>query len=691
MKKTILIAFFSLFGAMYATAQNNSDTLEMYISTIDINVNKRVANVQKLDASVTAFNLKEIENQQVQNISNLSMTIPNMFMPDYGIKLSPPTYIRGIGAKINSPAVSLYVDGIPFFEKSAFDYDFYDAKQVVILRGPQGTLYGRNSMAGVIDITTIPPSNELSGRFSAEYGSYNHLKLVAGISTPIIKEKLYAKVSASSFQRDGIFFNTHTHEPVDFLNENTANFQLLYNPFKNLTVRLNTSWTKMRDGGYGYEKNNDIVTSPYQIAYNDESFYNKDRIGASLKAEYLLANSVIRYAGSLYKTNDLQTVDQDFSVLDLYSVRNDGQNQLQNNEIIWRSENTNNLEWILGTSYFRQNLINQVDVNYGTDFSAPMNTFKTSDRTNTGAAVFGEISYKNVLPGLNLTAGIRLDHEESALNYIYDREAGGVRANVTELESKLNDRNILPKFSASYTIDSNTNVYAGYTEGFRAGGFNTTFAVEDEKSYLAEKSKNYEVGSKTQFKNFRLNVSAFYIDWVNQQIYQPPVTGTGQILKNAGKSNSKGAEIEMAVVMFKNLNINLSGGYTDAKFETYTKGEDDYAGTYVPFAPKYTYSILVNYKHKFNMEQSMNVSLHNTGIGEHYWVEYTDHETSLKHSAYGLLNAKIKYDYKNYSLSFWGKNLGNVWYKTYEFTMGSSQLSQLGKPRMLGISVSANF
>ncbi len=163
MKNLIALVAILLFSQTVLKAQDNTqqDSMKHYkLDEITIKSPKYNRNIFEIPAAATMLPERFIENNKVENLTDISGMVPNFFMPDYGSKLTSPVYIRGVGNRINTPSVGLYVDDVPYFEKSAFNFDFYDIERVEVLRGPQGTLYGRNAMGGLINIITKNPGNE---------------------------------------------------------------------------------------------------------------------------------------------------------------------------------------------------------------------------------------------------------------------------------------------------------------------------------------------------------------------------------------------------------------------------------------------------------------------------------------------------------------------------------------------------
>src|SRR5690554_4521622 len=174
---TVIVASLLLLAAGVKAQEPVQDSIRKYnLDEIIIQSPKYNRNVFDIPAAATMLPEKLLENNRVENLTDITPLIPNFFMPDYGSKLTSPVYIRGVGNRINTPSVGLYVDDIPYFEKSAFNFDFYDVERIEVLRGPQGTLYGRNAMGGLINVITNKPHKERETSVSADYGSHNQIR-----------------------------------------------------------------------------------------------------------------------------------------------------------------------------------------------------------------------------------------------------------------------------------------------------------------------------------------------------------------------------------------------------------------------------------------------------------------------------------------------------------------------------------
>lgn len=295
---------------------------------------------------------------------------------------------------------------------------------------------------------------------------------------------------------------------------------------------------------------------------------------------------------------------------------------------------------------------------------------------------------------MDITGGIRFDRESDHMAYKYDRRAAGRISNINDTTYKpLNSVQVLPKLSISYSLE-NSNIYALISKGYKTGGFNSTFERPEDLTFEPEYSWNYEIGTKMAFLHKKLfaTVSLFYIDWKNQQIYQTTPSGTGSMLKNAGKSYSKGLELGINAGEFTGFELSANYGFTYAKFTEYTLNQStNYNGHFIPYVPRNTVSTQI--RKTFGIQNSkfldkIILSALYKGTGDIYWDEKNAH----KQSYYSLLDGRISFVIKN-NLQFdiWADNLGSTEYQAFYFEALGKSFVQMGKPLQAGVKLSMKF
>lgn len=686
---------FSIIGAIAyipATAQKQiaiadttiSNTYEL--SEIKVVASKNNAKLKEMPASISIVSAKAIQEMGTKSLSAITGAVPNVFMPDYGSKLTSPIYIRGIGSRINSPSVGLYVDRVPYFEKAAFAFDFFDVEQIEVLRGPQGTLYGRNTMGGIINIITKSPMTFQGTNINLTTGTYGCYNISGGHYGKIGDNFGYS-VAINYLHNDGFFKNNFNNSLVDNLNSFGIRNRLVWNINKKLSIENIISYEKSKQGGYPYSQYFVEKDSIAPINYNEYSYYNRDLLSNALVTKYEGAAFEVLSTTAYQYLKDLQAIDQDFSPSSNTFAYQDQKQNMVSQEITIQSKGNQRVEWLFGLYGFAQFFDSGSDV----IMSAKKNYSKYNDHTISGYALFHQLTIKDILiKNLNLTAGIRFDVEKDELEYQYNKYTNNiVSSSTTTSYSPLKSAEILPKISLSYKMGQ-TNIYTTVSKGYKTGGFNSSFDdVNIDLKFKPENSVNYEVGVKSPilWNRFYGDFALFYIDWNDQQITQSLIKGSGYNTTNAGKSISKGLEATLNMVPINGFDASVSYGYTYAKFKKYVvNATTNYNDKYIPQVPKQSLSILIGKTFRLQANSwidKIRLSANYKGVGNLYWKE----DNIAKQGYYGVVDGRISFSKKRINLELWGKNLTNTSYKAYYFEMQKLKFVQKGRPLQLGVTL----
>ncbi|MEX2371823.1 MAG: TonB-dependent receptor plug domain-containing protein [Bacteroidales bacterium] len=668
---------------------------ELSLEEVEIKASKDNLTMKRMPASVTLFSSKRIIENEVHSLTDISSLTPGFFMPDYGSKLTSPVYIRGIGSRINSPSVGLYVDNVPYFEKASYDFDFFNVERIEILKGPQGTLYGRNAMGGIINIVTRSPMNYQGTRVGITTGSHGVLGGSLGHFNKIGKAFGYS-ISANYRHKEGYYFNSFLNDKVDRSNTIGLRNKLSWQINDRLTVENIASFENSAEGGYPYALLNDSLLIPEEINYNQPSSYARSMFSDAVVISYQGENVEMKSTTSYQYLDDLQEIDQDFTPDSAYFVMQDQNQHMLSQEFILRSKGETRFKWLFGSYGFMQRFDKQVDVSI---YQANMNVLKNYDHTIGGVALFHQFTLNDlIVQDLSLTAGVRLDAEKDILAYIYDREIAG---NLTHLEDTIYPTlaymELLPKIALNYVVHR-SSFYAVIAKGYKTGGFNSTFYKEEDLFFAPEFSWNYEIGMKSALFSNKIytDLSLYYIDWKNQQIYQPvfykdDTPAPGSLLKNAGRSVSKGGEITMKSVPFAGFSPVVSYGYTHAIFKEHKVDDNtDYRGNYIPYVPRHTVAAQVNKTFRMNNDnlvEKISLNLLYRGMGEIFWNE----ENSFSTDYYGTVDVKMSLAKGGINIEFWGKNILGAEYESFYFQALGNQYVQTGKPLRFGFNLNYEF
>ena len=664
------------------SSANKNVPLDEIVVT-DFKQNKR----NLTSTAVSTINVQQLHNQQIVNLKELTAVMPNFYMPDYGSYANTPVYIRGIGTKSKGSAVGFYVDGVPHFESSAFNIDLSDIAAVNVFRGPQGTLYGRNTIAGIINVYTHNPLDYQRTRIKVGYGRYNDF-IAQASNYAKISEKFGISTAASYHHNDGMFTNHFLNEKADKINEGEGRIGLYWRPTTNWLLHLNSTLTYSEQNGYPYAPYDIVKDELLPISYNRNSTYRRLISSTGLNAQYENNHISFNSQTSYQFIKSHQGLDQDFTPQDVYFVDNSYHQNMLSQELTLKSNDKGRYQWIIGLFGMLLHSNQFAETSYFTrDFSTPT-TYKNP---TAGYAIYHQSSY-NIWRGLSTTVGLRFDYEHAKTTYNQDKTtlSTGVTTHAKDFVSSASFRQFTPKFTLQYLTNKDNLYYISITRGYKPGGFNTIFKTDAERTYDPEYSWNYEVGTRLKFLNGRLTAEAdlFYIDWRHMQTTYT-VPGVGNVIANAGHTDSKGFELSLAYHPIKSLQLNLNYGYTYARYLEYKKSaREDFSGNRLPMVPNHTLSLNGTYTIMpagWFDKIIFNTGL--TGLGRIYWAD----DNIVRQNFYATLNAKVSLTKGIFTWEVWGKNLTATNYMAYGFKASQGNYAQRGKPLTFGTAVSVSF
>ncbi|MDR1004432.1 MAG: TonB-dependent receptor [Prevotellaceae bacterium] len=615
--------------------------------------------------SASSLNSRFLRNNQIQTVKDLSILLPNFYMPDYGSRQASPIYIRGIGSKVNAPSVGFYVNGVPRFERSALDIDLSDISNIEVLRGPQGTLYGRNAIGGIINVYTHSPLDFQQTRIRAGYGSRNDLQASASNYTKL-SDRFGFALRGSYHHNDGFFTNRYTGKKADNMNEGTGALSLVWRPADRWTVRVNGALDYSDQGGYPYGKYDETTGVTDPVDYNERSSYRRAIATSGVNLRYTDSRISLNSQTAYQYIRDRQNIDQDFTPESKSYILQRLRQHLVSQELTLKSVAERRYRHITGLFLFYQDVDKEVH-------NRIAETVKRYDIPTFGLALYHQSAFDLFKP-LSLILGMRYDYEQAR-----ERTA----------DSRLRFNQFTPKLTLQYRTAGGGQLYAAVSRGYKAGGFNTAFDANDAgtRTFKPEYNWNYEIGAKLTAFDRRLSAEAslFYIDWRHQQITQY-VPGAGYLQRNAGHSESKGGELSLQYRPTDNLHLGVNYGYTYARFLNYRRDEQtDYSHRLIPMVPRHTLAVDASYSlvHPCRAIDRLTLSGTLAAAGDIYWAE----DNAVKQPFYALLNLKLSVTKSRFTWELWGKNVTDTRYHTYYFRLGNSGFAQLGKPATIGTAV----
>lgn len=672
---------------VYASGPLPTDTVELH--DVLIEASKARFKFKRLPASVSVLTSEEILRTGLQSVPSLSLVMPNFFMGDYGSKLTSPVYVRGIGSRINAPSVGLYVDHVPYYEKAVMNFDLYDINRIELLRGPQGTEYGRNTMGGIINIRTKSPVDYQGLDLRLQTATYgDHSASVGYYARPL--ESFAYSLSGHAVHRDGFFRNEHLGKPIDRMKSYGLRNRLNYLPNHKISLENIFSLEHSDQGGYPYTQYDAKTQKLSPIAHSDESGYERMMLSDALVLKYRDAGKELISTTSYQFFRDRQYIDQDFSPIRAVYVEQRQKQHLVAQDISLRLNPSERFSLLVGLNGFYQYFDMDVKVDR---IAQKVADIKHNKHSIAGGALYLQASARDLwLSGLSLTAGLRLDAERDVLDFRHQAEvAGKPTIKADERFGPLSSVELLPKLALSYQIGNHT-AYATAARGYKTGGFNTSFETMEDITFDPEQSWNYEVGLKSSWLGKRIfsELSLFFIDWSNQQIYRSVSVG-GAMLVNAGHSRSRGLELSLRTAPFYGFELIGAYGLTDAKFiENRRDAKTDHKDKRLPYAPENTVSLELRKAidiAQTSWVRALHISAQYKGAGKIYY----DEANTLVQNYYSLLSARLSLELPFARLDLWGENLTNTHYLAHYFALQMSKtrqsFAQAGRPLQLGATL----
>ena len=699
---------------------------------------------------VSTFLMRRIEERGIASPKNLSAVVPGLNIPDYGTSMTSTIYVRGLGSRMDNPVIGLYVDDVPIIDKNCYDFSFTDIRRIDFLHGPQGTLYGRNSMLGVLSVETLSPTAYQGTRGIIEYGSASTL------SAKLSAYKGRFGLTAAYGHTDGFFINEYDGSNCGLSDSFSARARFVGGVGQaSLDNILTVSYIDQT--GYPYRKL--MAGELLPVDYNDKSGYRRFFLmdGFRLKTEW--RNWKISSVTSFQTLFDSMDMDQDFTPKSMFTLNQIQEQVAFTQEFIFKPK-THTVWWDSQTGLFAMVKLNKM--------SAPVRFLKDGikslilDNANSGipqelgrlniqeenfliysdfdialgnVAAYHE-SYFNT-GRWTFTAGLRLDFEASRMRYDSGSDihfiVSPAMSEYIPFSTKVDGTETVryaqlqPKLSVSYDATSermrskglNMSLLASVSEGYRSGGFNTQIFSDvlqrkmmlgmmeslgvhldgkgdlstDGLTYKPEICLNYEIGGKFRMRSAGHILESFFtayrVDCRNQQMTVFPYgNGTGRMMANAGRSRSLGVEAE-ASWMWKGLSVSFAGSLMDARFVDYDDGRNDWSGNRIPYSPESTLYLRCGYKFLTRGRFLRSVSL-NADInrsGRIYWNEAGD----ISQSPYSLIGADVRLTTSKAELWLRGQNLTGTEYSVFYFKSVGNSFFQAGKPRRFTIGLSINL
>lgn len=821
-----LVASSFSMGAYADNTVERGDTSRVYDidEVVIVDQPKEAFRLRWQPLSSTSFDSGQLQSLNVQDVRQLSVFVPSFVMPEYGSRYTSSVYMRGIGSRVYSPAVGIYVDGIPVLSRSAFNFHTYDIDRVDVLHGPQGTLYGMNTEGGLIRLYSRNPFQYQGTDIRLSVGT-KLLRKIEASHYERLNDKAAFSLAGFYAGQNGFFRNQFNGAHADLINEFGGKGRFLWRPSDRLSFDFMADYQYTRQNGFPYGQvvtSEEIaaapITSPlYGLKAGTQS-PDQNRQG-NYRRNIFHTGIGIKYTGKGFDVNsmtswqylhDYMLMDIDYRPQDFLHLtqRQHGNTLLE--ELSVKSRNNGKWHWTFGAFGSYQWLKTVAPVYFDEDMNAYLSKTITDyayngilnsmargiaqgmiargmseEAANVAARALaaaniaraGGVSVKmkmDPVPGLfhtptfNLgvyhesnidlnrqltaTLGLRYDYSHVAIDYATSARVAlqesvfGV--NISPVITSLLNRHehdhfnqLLPKIGLTYRLRNGSNVYATWSKGYRAGGYNfemfsdvlqteTSKAAKAARAdldiahddayyeriaktieYKPETSWNYEAGTHLNLldNQLHLDLSAYYMQIRNQQLsVMAGNYGFGRVMTNAGRSHSCGLEAALRGGALDNrLMYAISYGFTSARFDEYTDsvaggGTIDYKDKRVPFVPQHTLGASADYRidvdpaalldpsSRFHL-RSVTVGMNLSAQGRIYW----DEQNTVSQNFYAVLGAHADADFGPLHINLWVRNLTDTKYNSFAVQSAATgkryTFAQLGNPFQLGVDFSIQF
>ena len=702
------------------------------LDEIVVSARKRSEASQDVPIAITAFNENALERLQITDLSRLGRTTPNVILdPAPGYRSSTAFSIRGLSFQdpdpTFEPAVGIVLDGVFLATANANLLDVYDVDQIEVLRGPQGTLFGKNTIGGLINVRSKRPTGEFHASAQIDVGNFGRLNGRASIEGALIERILAVKLSGLTKHMDGYFHNLLDGRTVGDEDSSLARLTVAFTPSETFDITFVGDVTRNKDDsspqraasppGYaaaaiGFPASTD--PDLFNVNINGDNFVDLKTLGLMLESNWTLSSHVVTSITGYRNTDDTTSTNLAGTPVTIFQYPRTRQLQQFSEELRVASTWSETVDYVAGLLYFKK--WHSQDQSQVADcaligvcpglppgiVSIPLNAQARQD--GHAYAVFAQGNYR-LTPRTRLTLGGRYSWEDKTFSLRPPGYNLAPPALAPFVQDKATFSNFTPRVGADFKVTDDMMLYASFATGFKAGGFNgRANKVINIGPYDPEEVDAYELGLKSEWLDHRLrtNMAAFYNKYSDMQVdvIIPSTAGSGQetLVRNAGTASTSGVELELTALPAPGLSLNVNIGYLDAK---YTSFFADVHGTGVPSdntnlklrrAPKWTTTGGASYEMQLSNFGTLTYTADLNYTSE-YETDVLNDDFARRPGA-TLLDANIAFASASdrFALSLYGRNLTNRQFINNGIAAGKLfAFNEPNRPRTWGVLLTVQF
>ncbi len=700
------------FGGVSAMADEGPGSV--ILEEITVTANKMEEDLLKVPQSITVIDENEIEERGLSSAMEVLDQIPNtLTTPNHGAGVN----FRGLNASMftsNNPVV-MYVDGVPIVNRWEYDFSLVNVESIEVLRGPQGSLYGKDAIGAVVNVITRDPGDVWTGKIKTEYGSWNTWKISTYANGPLIADKLSMGISGQYDRTDGWIRNEYPGMVKDVGRKagHDLNGYLLFTPTERLRMRLvfnhsylhdhsetakglpSATLTGISDFDPDMAKHLRLDVDPTGKHQSDAQSLNISYAFDRFKLESITTHRVRTISDSIY--------DADFGDrLDYAGLTMLGESELTTwtEELRLSSTNTSGFRWVGGI--YLETEEDHVGPKYGQQFpSYDRQTFAflgnaemlvdANTDSKTGA-IFGQVMVP-FAQSFELTLGARYQRIEKDMYLEMRMQPVGMTMpprQVLDLDKTWNE--FLPKVAFSWFVNDSWTAYTSFSQGYMPGGFNyfSMGGGAAENTFKPQQSTNYEMGIKAEYDTWRINAAAFYMDIEDIHVYRS--VGEMYLTDNAEGAHSYGLELEGTWLPIRGLELSGALSLMETEYDGFDVGTDvngnniDLKGEPIEVAPNYSLRLSACYHHPNGFYGRADLR----HVGDVYYYDGGGRRM-LKEEPYTVVNMKIGWLYKDFDFFAYVNNVTDEEYVNSFRANWTTAAAGFGDPRFFGIGVSYTF
>lgn len=717
------------------------------LEEIVVTAQRREESAQDIPVALSVLGAQEIERLGVASIENVAPRVPSFYFGSFGA-LRPQLYIRGIGTRSFDPgsesSVGVFTDEVYLGRATGSFGALKDIERVEVLRGPQGTLYGRNTIGGAINVITKRPTPEFEAQAEAGIGNYGAYDLFGAVGGPVTNSKaVMFRAAGWHSRRDGYVKNLATGSTFQGVENDGGRLRLAIEPNDKVRVDLTAEYLKDGDeaafGGFNQGTGPSITGAPANpnavffapasrvphTRQNLEENYlssdpTLDRKASSYVArvEYDAAFATFTSISAFRKLEVEDGRDLEGSSLDVLQQNSDEDSDQFTQELRLTSNPDGmlslggKLDWIVGVFYYDDDSDRVDTFRVGVDSltraaaGTPAADVTLADYSMESVAAFGQATY-HFGEKVDLTLGARYTRDKKkATQSGTTTDALPLIAAPFTTTNDAKYTSFDPRIVLSYKFTPEVNAYASFSTGFKSGGFqyNPFSAAQANVLFDPEDIKAYEVGFKSTLlgSTVRVNGAAFYYDYKDLQVSRiidaggAPVT----LISNAASSEIKGVDLEVQARVIESVEVSLAYGYLDAKYDKYIFNITqnlDFSNTTMVRAPENTVNLGVEWSLPLGSDRLLSVR------ADYSWLDKFYHEPGegdarfgsgiplTVEDSYGLLDVRVAFEQGNWRLTGYMSNATDEEYRRTVNALGATVVGFAGQPRLYGFKVGYTF